>query len=113
VDQEWVAISYTNLPYVPDAGPNCGANYWKAPKDESSLDEGVTIVEGHEEGESITDPIYALGWYDPGAVKGSNKGEIGDLCAWIDIRNDRFGNKWYSMQPMYSNASESCVHTYP
>lgn len=104
--------SYTNLPYMPDAGPLCGANRPNPPKDESAEDMGVTIVEGHEQGESVTDPIYGSGWYDPGAVKGSSKGEIGDLCQWIDIENDRFGNKSYAMQPMYSNASESCVHTY-
>jgi hypothetical protein len=99
-------VSYTNLPYMPDAGVACGANYMAAPKDESAVDEGVTIVEGHEYGESITDPNPGLGWYD------FEYGEIGDICAWIDIANEKFGKKSYTMQPMYSNASESCVQTY-
>lgn len=43
-------VSYTNFPYVPDARSNCGANVIKPPPDESGADEGVTIVEGHEEG---------------------------------------------------------------
>jgi hypothetical protein len=100
-------ISYTNLPYMPDLGSDCGANYIAAPPDESGVDEGVTIVEGHEEGESVTDPIVGLGWYN------STYGEIGDICAWQDIANDSFANgSSYTMQPMFSNASQSCVHTY-
>jgi len=99
-------VSYTNLPYMPDAGVACGANFMAAPKDETAVDEGVTIVEGHEYGESITDPNPGLGWYD------FTYGEIGDICAWMDIANDKFGKKIYTMQPMYSNASESCVQTY-
>lgn len=103
-------VSYTNLPYMPEAGVICGSNEIKAPKDESSVDEGVTIVEGHEYGESITDPIVFKGWYNYD-IHGGLQGEIGDACAWTDIANDTFGNKSYTMQPMYSNASESCVHT--
>jgi hypothetical protein len=98
-------FSFTNLPYMPDAGSSCGANITTAPSDESSVDEGVTIVEGHEEGESVTDPQPFSGW-------NSQQGEIGDICAWIDIENDPFGKKSYTMQPMYSNATESCVHSY-
>ncbi len=100
------AVSYTNLPYMPDAGGNCGAGYIQAPKGESPIDEGVTIVEGHEEGESVTDPIPPSGWYN------DLYGEIGDACAWQDIQNDKFGKRSYTMQPMYSNASESCVQSY-
>jgi hypothetical protein len=100
-------ISYTNLPYIPDAGANCGANITSPPPDETSADEGVTIVEGHEYGESVTDPNPPTGWY--------NKfyGEIGDICAWRNILNDPFGSKSYTSQPMFSNASGSCVHSYP
>ena len=32
---------YTNLPYIPDAGPSCGANYISPPTDETGADEGV------------------------------------------------------------------------
>jgi hypothetical protein len=99
-------VSYTNLPYMPDAGGNCGANFISPPKDESGTDEGVTIVEGHELGESITDPNPGTGWYN------FQYGEIGDACAWTDVQNDTFGKKSYTAQPMYSNASESCVHSY-
>jgi serine protease len=100
-------VSYTNLPYIPDAGANCGANIIGAPSDESGADEGVTIVGGHEYGESVTDPNPNTGW-DNGTY-----GEIGDICAWTNIQNDPFGSFSYTSQPMYSNASSSCVHSYP
>ena len=96
-------VSYTNLPYQPDAGSACGASIIGAPHDESAVDEGVTIVEGHEYGESVTDPVPASGWYN------NQEGEIGDICAWQNIQNDPFGRKSYTMQPMFSNASQSCV----
>ncbi len=99
-------VSYTNLPYMPDAGANCGANFTTAPKDESAADEGVTIVEGHEYGESVTDPNPPTGWYN------NQQGEIGDICAWQNIQNDPFGKKSYTMQPMFSNATQSCVQSY-
>jgi hypothetical protein len=100
-------VSYTNLPYMPDGAGSCGANYIGAPKDEKGVDEGVTIVEGHEYGESVTDPNPPSGWYN-GAY-----GEIGDICAWTNIQNDPFGKKSYTAQPMFSNATQSCVHSYP
>jgi hypothetical protein len=97
--------SYTDLPYMPDAGGNCGAGIISPPNDESSADEGVTIVEGHEQGESVTDPNPPTGWYN------YSYGENGDICAWQNIQNDPFGSFSYSMQPMYSNATNSCVHS--
>jgi len=96
-------VSYSNLPYMPDAGANCGANIIGAPKDELGVDEGVTIVEGHEYAESETDPTPFNGW-------NSAFGEIGDLCAWQNIQNDPMGKKSYTMQPEWSNASGSCSH---
>jgi hypothetical protein len=99
-------VSYTNLPYIPDAGANCGANGMAPPKDESRKDEGVTVVEGTEYGESITDPEPGSGWYD------FQYGEIGAFCS--GLHNDRFGNKRYTMKAMYSNATSggSCVQSY-
>lgn len=101
-----ILLSYTNLPYMPDAKGNCGGNGIPPPKDESRADEGVTIVAGAEEGDSVTDPGLGTGWY------GSNFGEISDACAWFDIQNDRFGKRSYTMGPMWSNASNQCVQTY-
>lgn len=99
-------VSYTDLPYMPDAGGSCGAGIISPPSDESSTDEGVTIVSGHEQGESATDPYPPNGWYN------YSYGEIGDICAWTNIQNDPFGSYSYTSQPMFSNASQSCVHSY-
>ena len=100
-------VSYTDLPYMPDGGANCGANIIGPPSDETAADEGVTIVQGHEQGESVTDPNPPYGWYN------YQYGEIGDICAWQNIQNDPFGSHSYTMQPMFSNATQSCVHSYP
>jgi hypothetical protein len=100
-------LSYTNMPYVPDAGANCGANIISPPSDETGTDEGTTIVEGHEFGESITDPNPPTGWYN------NEYGEIGDICAWQNIQNDPYNSKTYTAQPMWSNANDACVHHYP
>jgi hypothetical protein len=110
---EWCAysagdlVSYTNLPYIPDAGANCGASFIASPpKDERAVDEGVTIVEGTQEGDSVTDPDPGTGWYS------LTYGEISSPCAWADIAVDRFGKKFYVMGAMFSNASQTCVQTY-
>jgi hypothetical protein len=100
-------LVYDNIPYMPDAGKVCGENIIAPPSDESGKDEGVTIMEGHEFGEAITDPhpYTNSAWIGPA-------GEIGDVCAWHGIANDSFGSKTYTAQPMVSDASESCVQSY-
>jgi hypothetical protein len=99
-------VPYANLPYMPDAGKECGADNITPPSDESGTDEGMTILAGHEFGESITDPEPFSAWYGV-------DGEIGDVCAWHGIENDTFGSKSYTAQPMVSDATESCVQGYP
>lgn len=66
-------LAFTNLPYIPDAGANCGAGFVNPG---NNLD-GVTIVEGHEYAETITDQFPAGGW------TANNGEENGDLCAWL------------------------------
>jgi serine protease len=66
-------LAFTNLPYIPDAGASCGQGFVNSP---GTLD-GVTIVEGHEYAETITDQNPAGGWTD------SSGSENGDKCAWI------------------------------
>jgi serine protease len=66
-------IAFTNMPYVPDAGANCGAGFVNAG---NNLD-GVSIVNGHEFAETVTDQFPAGGWTD------SSGAENGDKCAWI------------------------------
>jgi serine protease len=66
-------LAFTNLPYIPDAGSVCGAGFVNPG---NNLD-GVSIVEGHEYAETITDQFPAGGWID------SSGRETGDKCAWI------------------------------
>ncbi len=73
VSSPYGQLAFTNLPYVPDAGTNCGQGFVNSP---GTLD-GVTIVEGHEYAETITDQNPAGGWTD---LLGE---ENGDKCAWI------------------------------
>lgn len=100
-------VPYDNIPYVPDATKQCGANIIKPPSGETGTDEGVTIMAGHEYGEVITDPhpYTNSAWIGPA-------GEIGDVCAWHNIANETFASESYTAQPMVSDASESCVQSY-
>jgi len=94
-------IAYTNLPYIPDVGASCGAGSVNSP---GTLD-GVSIVGGHEQAETETDPQPNTGWLD------STNAENGDKCAWINlIDNSNAGG--YPTQPLWSNATSSCVQSY-
>ncbi len=99
-------IVYVYFPYMPDGGTSCGAKSIKPPQGESAVDEGVTIMAGHELGEAITDPEPSTGWDGPG-------GEIADVCAFFNIANDPFGKRKFTMQEMVSDATQSCVQSYP
>jgi serine protease len=66
-------IAFTNLPYITDAGASCGQNFVNS----SGTLDGVSIVEGHEYAETITDQNPAGGYTD------SAGSENGDKCAWI------------------------------
>jgi serine protease len=104
-------VAYTNLPYITDAGASCGANF-----NGLGPDAGITIVEGHEAAETITDQFPAGGWLDSGGS------EIGDKCAWISTGNQgasafvSFSTGTYPVQSLWSNAFNSdsggCVLSY-
>jgi hypothetical protein len=66
-------LAYTNMPYVPDAGSSCGAGFVNSG---NQLD-GVSIVNGHEYAETITDQNPAGGWTDTSGEENADK------CAWI------------------------------
>lgn len=99
-------ISWTNLPYLPDAGSSCGA----ASVTGSNLD-GVSIVEGHEMAETETDPQPNTGWLD------SSGSENGDKCAWTNLQNTNLNGTSFPTQPLWSNAANAgaggCVQSYP
>jgi serine protease len=104
-------IAYTNLPYITDAGASCGANF-----NGLGPTAGITIVEGHELAETITDQFPSTGWLDSGGA------ENGDKCAWISSGQGasayaQFGQVAYPVQSLWSNAFNSgaggCVLSYP
>lgn len=91
-------VTYTNLPYISDAGYSCGAGSVNSP---GTLD-GVSIVEGHELAESITDPLLNA-WYDAQGY------EIGDKCAWYNLHNINTSRGTFAVQPLWSNSANGCV----
>jgi hypothetical protein len=68
-------IAFTNMPYVTDLGASCGQNFVNAGS--AGLDDGFSIVNGHEYAETITDQNPPGGWTD------SSGEETADKCAWI------------------------------
>ncbi|WP_194893104.1 hypothetical protein [Catenulispora pinisilvae] len=90
-------VSYTNMPYVLDAGSSCGAN------SVSNQLDGFSIVEGHEYAESMTDPQPSSGW-----VAGDGE-EDGDLCAWYNLGSVSLSTGSFAMQPTWSNSANGCA----
>jgi serine protease len=96
-------ISWTNLPYITDAGASCGANF-----NGLGAKAGITIVSGHESAESITDPLPSSGWVD------SSGEENGDKCAWITSGNQgasantTLTTGTFPVQSTWSNTSANC-----
>jgi serine protease len=104
-------VAYTNLPYITDAGASCGANF-----NGLGANAGITIVEGHELAETISDQFPSTGWLDSGGS------ENGDKCAWISSGQGAsayvsFSTGTYPVQSLWSNAFSSgaggCVLSYP
>ncbi|MFY9615838.1 MAG: hypothetical protein WAT58_10620 [Candidatus Dormiibacterota bacterium] len=106
-------VAFTYLPYIPDAGANCGKNFVNGGS--AGLLDGVSIVGGHEYAEAVTDPQPSSGWTD---LTGQ---ETGDKCAWINSgtgasQNINLGTGRFAVQTLYSNAAGllgGCVISYP
>ncbi len=103
-------IAFTNLPYLPDAGRGCGENFLN-PGTAGLLD-GVSIVEGHEFAETITDQNPGGGWWDP------DGGENGDKCAWLTsgpgrVQNVPFATGSFAMQSTWANDGRACEISHP
>ena len=100
-------IAFTNLPYIPDAGTNCGQNFVNT--DATGTLDGYSIVEGHEYAETVTDQNPAGGWTNT-----STGQENGDECAWIVPGEDggsdnvSMGSGTFAMQSTWSNDTDSC-----
>ena len=89
---------YTDFPYVTEAGAGCGAFTV-----DGALD-GVSIVLGHEVGETITDPALNA-WFD------ANGEEIGDKCANLGLNQNVLLRNGIVLpvQPLWSNAIKGCA----
>ena len=103
-------VAYTNLPYITDAGASCGANF-----NGLGPNAGITIVGGHELGETMSDQFPSSGWLDGGGA------ENGDKCAWISSgqgasANVSFSTGTFPVQSLWSNAfnggAGGCVLSY-
>jgi serine protease len=94
---------FTNLPYILDAGANCGEDYVNP----NGTHDGFSIVGGHEYAETITDPYPDSGWIDLNDPAG---GEVGDKCAWTTPNGDvTLATGSFAMQSLWSNAAKACV----
>lgn len=91
-------ISWTNLPYIPDAGWKCGVNRLR------NRNDGWSIVAGHEYAESITDPLIGFkgAWYDKWGS------EIGDKCIWTKMFVLRMSTGSFAMQSEWDNMVSRC-----
>jgi hypothetical protein len=94
-------VTYTNLPYMTNAGGSCGED---SVNGSSGTLDGVSIVEGHELAESITDPLINA-WRD------ASGNEIADKCAWTDLANLTTAAGNFPVQPLWSNAANGCVQS--
>jgi serine protease len=98
-------IAFTNMPYVTDMGEGCGQDFVNSGS--TGADDGVSIVEGHEYAETITDQNPAGGWTD------SNGDENADKCAWRNpgttggAANLKLATGTFAMQGTWSNDANS------
>ena len=106
-------VSFSNMPYQPDAGTACGMNFVNS----NGYFDGFSIVGGHEYAETVTDPFPSTGWVDGSGA------ENGDKCAWISSGQGAAQNVTlssgasYPVQSLWSNAfnggAGGCVVSYP
>ena len=111
------SMSYSYIPYQPDAAGSCGMNFVNPNNNAfgNGYFDGFSIVGGHEYAETITDPYPDTGWLDRFAA------ENGDKCAWISsgqgaAADISLGGASYAVQSLWSNAfnnrSGGCVNSY-
>jgi serine protease len=98
-------LAYGYIPYMPDAGVSCGANFINANNSYGNgYFDGFSVVAGHEYSEAETDPFPSSGWVD------RNGAENADKCAWsASSGNISLGGHSYAVQPTWSNATGGCA----
>jgi len=95
-------VAFTNMPYVTDLGQTCGENFVNGGA--QGVNDGFSIVLGHEYAETITDQLPAFGWTNTASGE-----ENADLCAWITpgnagyARNLKLSTGTFAMQSTWSN----------
>ena len=94
-------VAYTVLPYMSDFGITCGGN--SVNSGTAGTRDGISIVEGHEYGETVTDQFPSGGWLD------SSGAENGDKCAWTGLHNLSLPTGTFAVQPLWSNSANGCV----
>ena len=105
-------VAFTNLPYIPDMGYNCGANFVNGGT--AGLLDGLTIVAGHEYAETVTDQIPGYGW-----IGTAGNDENADKCAWVGVggmsgaSNVQFATGQYAMQATWANDANGCEISHP
>lgn len=105
-------VAYSYIPYMPDAGGNCGMNFVNSSNNSygNGYFDGFSIVAGHEYAEAQTDPFPSsgnYGWVDSGGAENADK------CAWSgSSANISLGGNSYAVQPIWSNASAGCAMSY-
>jgi hypothetical protein len=93
-------LAYAYIPYMPDAGTSCGANFVNT----NGWFDGFSVVAGHEYSEAETDPFPSSGWVDRYGAENADK------CAWSSLsRNITLNGQPYAVQPTWSNASSGCA----
>ncbi len=107
-------VSYSYMPYQPDAGASCGMNFVNSGS--KGAFDGFSIVGGHEYAETVTDPYPNGGWLD------GRGEENGDKCAWISSGQGAAADVSlttgsFAVQSLWSNAfnggAGGCVVAYP
>jgi serine protease len=102
-------VAYAYMPYIPDAGANCGMNFVNKTNNTfgNGYFDGFSVVGGHEYAEAQTDPHPSNGWTD------SSGAENGDKCAWnAASANITLGSNSYAIQPIWSNVGLTCLTNY-
>jgi hypothetical protein len=104
VNSPYGDIAFTNEPYVTDAGSSCGQNFVNSGS--AGVDDGDSIVNGHEYAETVTDQNPTGGW-----IESSGGEEVGDLCAWKSPGtagasfNLHLGTGTFAVQTIWSNSN--------
>ena len=122
VDGSGRRLSFTNMPYVMDMNVNspietagCGENFVNPANNAygNGYMDGYSMVAGHEEAETMTDPLP----FSKAAWRDSSGAENGDKCAWItpgtaggahNVGPDANGHV-FAVQTEWSNSASGCV----